>query len=159
MFPTTAIDEKVIDPVVTTATKPSSYPVSQNHMNMTSLDTLLETERQSNKKEPWNKLDKTRKTHILHCFAEKYVLTNDISRKEIDNLSLFFNTCLEKGKLIKANDVSYNRETHEIESISSLLYISEKQKFILKNTESKRVSTLKSMTPKRNVSIDSKRSV
>ena len=59
-------------------------------------------------------------------------------------------------KLTKANDVLYDRETHEIESIPSLLYMPEKNKFMLKSVETKRVSTMKSMSPKRTISSNTK---
>lgn len=130
-----------------------------HNQNMNSLDTLLDTERQNNQNEPWNKLDKTRKTHILHSFSEKYGRDNAISINEVTQLKLFFNTCLEKGKLLKTKDVIYDREKREINSIPSLIFSSEKMQFILKNTEPKRVSTLKSMTPKRNISEVSKHTV
>jgi len=130
-----------------------------HNQNMNSLDTLLDTERQNNQNEPWNKLDKTRKTHILHSFSEKYGRDNASSINEVKQLKLFFNTCLEKGKLLKTKDVIYDREKHEINSIPALCFSSEKMQFTLKNTEPKRVSTLKSMTPKRNISEVSKHAV
>lgn len=124
----------------------------QNSMKMSSLDNLLELEKQQNKREHWNKLDKTQKTQILHAFAENYGRENALPMKEVKTLKLFFNECLEKGKLNKTKDVVYNRETRSLESIPSLFYNTEKKHFILKNVEGKRVSTLKSLTPKRTFS-------
>jgi len=124
----------------------------QNSINMTSLDNLLEKERQYNKNEPWNKLDKTCKTQILHIFSETYGREKKIPIKDIKQLKLFFNTCLEKGKLSKAKEVVYNRETREIESIPSLFFNVDKKQYTLRNIETKRVSTLKSMTPTRKIS-------
>ena len=162
MFSTTIDDKKDVtntntdDMVPVPAKKSPFYPTQNNHMNMTSLDTLLDYERQSNKNEPWNKLDKTRKIYILHHFSKKFGVENNLSPDNADLLAMFFNTCLEKGKLTKANDVLYDRETHEIESIPSLLYIPEKNKFMLKSVETKRVSTMKSMSPKRTISSNTK---
>tara|TARA_Y100000389_G_C17457266_1_gene519017 strand:+ start:1074 stop:1559 length:486 start_codon:yes stop_codon:yes gene_type:complete len=124
----------------------------QNSMKMSSLDNLLELEKQHNKREHWNKLDKTQKTQILHAFSENYGRENALPMKEVKTLKLFFNECLEKGKLNKTKDVVYNRETCSLESIPSLFYNIEKKHFILKNVEGKRVSTLKSLTPKRTLS-------
>ena len=121
----------------------------QNSMKMSSLDNLLELEKQQNKREHWNKLDKTQKTQILHGFAESYGRENVLPMKEIKSLKIFFNECLEKGKLNKTKDVVYNRESRSLESIPSLFYNTEKKHFILRNIEGKRVSTLKSLTPKR----------
>lgn len=124
----------------------------QNSMKMSSLDNLLELEKQHNKREHWNKLDKTQKTQILHAFSENYGRENTLPMKEVKTLKIFFNECLEKGKLNKTKDVVYNRETCSLESIPSLFYNIEKKHFILKNVEGKRVSTLKSLTPKRTLS-------
>lgn len=128
----------------------------QNPMNMKSLDNLLEKERQYNKSEHWNKLDKTQKTQILHSFAEKYGREKGIPMKEIKQMKLFFNHCLERGKLSKVKDVVYNKETREIDSIPSLFFNAEKKQYTLRNIETKRVSTLKSLTPKKNTSLDNK---
>ena len=110
---------------------------------------ILETEKQNNKLETWNKLDKTGKIVKLHAFAEKYGKTNNFPTKDIRILKTFFVECLEKSKLQKAKDVVYNKETGEITSIPSLHFNTTNQKFTLKIMDSKRVSTLKSLTPKR----------
>ena len=36
------------------------------------IDKILENEKQTNKNDNWNKLDKTMKIQKLHSFAEKY---------------------------------------------------------------------------------------
>lgn len=118
-------------------------------MNMNDLDTLLETEKQYNKTEPWNKLDKTVKIQKLHCYAEKYGKDNGLPVKEIKNLKQFFVNCLEKGKLLKTKDVTYNKEDRELISIPALHFNTDKHHFTLRILDTKRVSTLKSLTPKR----------
>jgi hypothetical protein len=121
----------------------------QVEMNYNTIDMILETEKQNNKLETWNKLDKTGKIVKLHAFAEKYGKTNNFPTKDIRILKTFFVECLEKSKLQKAKDVVYNKETGEITSIPSLHFNTTNQKFTLKIMDSKRVSTLKSLTPKR----------
>ena len=66
----------------------------QNPMNMTRLDNILDLERASNQKEPWNKLDKTRKTYILHCYSEIYGKENELPLKNVKQLKMFFNNLL-----------------------------------------------------------------
>jgi hypothetical protein len=56
---------------------------------------------------------------------------------------------LEGTKLQKAKDVTYDKSTHEIISIPALHFNQLSRNFTLKITDSKRVSTLKSLTPKR----------
>ena len=113
------------------------------------LNSLLEKEKQRVKSEVWSKIDKTTKIQILHGFAEKYGADNSLPIKEIKNLKIFFVDCLNNDKLQKNKDVNYNKETQQILSIPALHFNSDKHNFTLKIVDSKRVSTLKSLTPKR----------
>ena len=114
------------------------------------IDELLEKEKINNKNENWNKLDKTMKIQKLHAFAEKYGKDNSLGMKNVKTLKTFFNQCLEKNKLNKIKDVIYNKEKHEVESIPALLFNSATRNFTLKQTD-KRVSTIKSLAPKKTV--------
>ena len=131
------------------------YNVSQsgppNTMTISSLDNLLEKEKQHNKTEPWNKLDKTVKRQKLHEFAETYGKDNSLPMKEVKCLKQLFSDCLTKGKLQKTKDVSYDRETRLLTAIPALHFNTEKRHFTLRITDVKRVSTFKSLTPKRMV--------
>ena len=113
------------------------------------IDALLENEKQKNKNDSWNKLDKTLKTQKLHAFAEKYGKDNGYPAKEVKNLKMFFVDCLNKSKLQKTKDVVYNKDAGEITSIPALYFNSISHNFSLKINDAKRVSTLKSLTPKR----------
>ena len=161
-FPTST--EKATTAVSIPVTEPSQqaskyknvlYPQTttshSNEMNYNMIDALLETEKQRNKNEAWNKLDKTQKTLNLHAFAEKYGKDHGLPVKEIKNLKSFFNDCLDKSKLQKTKDVIYNKDTREITSIPSLYFNTTGRAFSLKTIDSKRVSTLKSLTPKRGI--------
>ena len=120
-----------------------------NEDNSKNIDQLLEMEKQHNKNEQWNKLDKTVKLQKLHQYAEKYGKEHNLPVKDIKSLKAFFVTCLEGTKLQKAKDVTYDKSTHEIISIPALHFNQLSRNFTLKITDSKRVSTLKSLTPKR----------
>jgi len=122
---------------------------SENSISINKLDLLLEKEKISSKSEQWNKIDKTIKTQLLHSFAEKYGYDNKLPAKEIKNLKVFFSDCLNKGKLQKNKDVNYSRDNQQIISIPSLFFNNEKKNFTLRILDNKRVSTLKSLTPKR----------
>jgi hypothetical protein len=113
------------------------------------VDSLLEREKQYNKTESWNKLDKTAKIQKLHGFAEKYGKEHSLPAKEVKHLKAFFVECLDKAKLQKTKDVIYDKEAREIESIPALHFNTEKHNFTLRILDTKRVSTLKSLTPKR----------
>lgn len=118
-------------------------------MNYNTIDKILEREKQNNKSETWNKLDKTIKIQKLHAFAEKYGKEHNFPIKDIKSLKLFFIDCLEKNKIQKAKDVNYDKESRSIISIPSLYFNNNTRNFSLKITYSKRVSTIKSLTPKR----------
>ena len=123
--------------------------VSIHELNYSMIDNLLETEKQNNKSETWNKLDKTQKIQRLHAFAEKYGRENALPIKEIKQLKMFFNDSLDKSKLQKAKDVVYNKDTREISSIPALHFNMATKHFTLRVLDNKRVSTMKSLTPKR----------
>ena len=114
------------------------------------IDKLLEREKNHNKSETWNKLDKTVKIQKLHHFAEKYGREHALPVKEIKALKAFFVACMEKSKLQKTKEVIYDKESREITSIPALYFNSGSHSFTLKNMDNKRVSTIKSLTPKRN---------
>ncbi len=118
-------------------------------MNFNAVEQLLELEKQTNKGEAWNKLDKTVKIQKLHAFAEKYGSTHNLPVKDIKSLKMFFIDCLEKGKLQKVKDVVYDKDAKQIDSIPSLFFNTSSRNFTLKIMDAKRVSTLKSLTPKR----------
>ena len=133
----------MIDPNISTT------PSYTNAVNMNAIDALLENEKQKNKCDSWNKLDKTVKTQKLHAFAEKYGREHNYPAKDIKSLKAFFINCLEKAKLQKTKDVVYDKDTGEITSIPALFFNSTSHSFTLKIIDTKRVSTLKSLTPKR----------
>jgi hypothetical protein len=125
-------------------------------LNYNAIDKLLENEKNQNKTESWNKLDKTVKIQKLHAFAEKYGKDHALPVKDTKTLKAFFVDCLEKGKLQKTKDVIYERDSREITSIPALYFNVANRAFTLKIMDAKRVSTLKSLTPKRNTTVDVK---
>jgi hypothetical protein len=126
------------------------YPNNNtDEINFNKIDQLLEKEKQYNKTEQWTKLDKTIKIQKLHHYAEKYGKDNNLSIKDIKSLKLFFTDCLEKNKLNKTKDVQYDKEKRDISSIPALNFNHSTKNFTLKITDTKRVSTLKCLTPKK----------
>ena len=125
-------------------------PFDGGETNLSALEDMLENEKQSNKLAAWNKLDKTSRVHKLHAFAEKYGRDHGLPVKEIRNLKVFFTVSLDKGRLNRAKDVVYDRETREVKSVPSLHFNNDSKAFTLRNLDdAKRVSTLKCLTPSR----------
>jgi len=113
------------------------------------IDKMLDRERQRNTRDNWIKLDKTAKIQKLHVFAETYGKEHAMPSKDIKLLKNFFNSCLDKNKLSKSKDVVYNKDEMKIVSIPALHFNQLSHNFTLKIMDTKRVSTLKSLTPKR----------
>lgn len=113
------------------------------------IDELLEKEKQSNKLDSWNKLDKMTKITKLITFAEKYGQENKLAEPEIAQLKQFFIGCLDQSKLHKSKDVIYDRDSMEIREIPALFLHPVHRNFTLRITDNKRVSTLKSLAPKK----------
>ena len=88
----------------------------------------------------------------LHEFAERYGKEHNMPVKEIKSLKAFFKSCLDKNKLNKSKDVVYNKEQRFIISVPALHFNQVTKNFTLKLMD-KRVSTLKSLTPKKNEKI------
>jgi hypothetical protein len=127
-----------------------TVPFDGGETNLSTLEDMLETEKQNNKLAAWNKLDKMSRVQKLHAFAEKYGREHGLPVKEIRNLKVFFTGSLDKGRLNRAKDVIYDRDSREVKSIPALHFNNESKSFTLKNLEdAKRVSTLKCLTPNR----------
>lgn len=123
-----------------------TYP---QESTFSTIDQMLENEKIQNKKESWNKINKTIKLQKLHEFAEKYGKEHSIPAKDIKSLKVFFSECLDKNKLQKTKDIVYDKEKGSITSIPALFFNSTNRSFTLKIMDAKRISTIKSLTPKR----------
>ena len=116
--------------------------------DLSNLDKFLEDEKTNNQNEPWSKLDKTIKTKKMLLFAENYCKEKDMSLEESELLIQFLKECLDRKKLQRVKDVTYDKLNGVIKDIPSLFYSKGSRHFTLKNVE-KRISTLKSLPPKK----------
>jgi hypothetical protein len=121
----------------------------EEEITIKNIDSFLDKERAHNKTESWVKLDKNVKRQVLHSYAEKYGKEFNMPVKEIKVLKSFFNTCLEKNKLNRTKDVVYNKDTQIISSIPGLFFNKNSKNYTIRANDSKRVSTLKSLAPKK----------
>ena len=147
MFTTTSTTDT--EPKQTNNDNPDNNEIDETEPPVDNIDSMLDRERQRNKCDNWIKLDKTAKLHRLHSFAETYGRDHSMPSKDIKLLKNFFNSCLDKNKLSKSKDVVYNKEEMKIISIPALHFNQLNHNFTLKIMDTKRVSTLKSLTPKR----------
>lgn len=115
--------------------------------SLNTIDSILEKEKERNKSEPWNKLDKGTKIRHLHAYAEIYIKEHDLQEELLKTLCDFFIESLEAGKLQKTKDLMYDKKLNQITSIPALRFHHTNHKFTLKNLDPKRICTLKSLTP------------
>jgi hypothetical protein len=116
--------------------------------NMSNLEKFLEDEKNNNSNEPWCKLNKTIKTKKLLEFVEIYKKNKDLNEEEEVLLINFLKDCLDRKKLLRVKDVIYDKINGNIKDIPALAFTKANKHFTLKNMD-KRVSTLKSLTPKK----------
>ncbi len=139
---------KCKSPFFTSLQNEFSRSESKSCIDLENLDKFLENEKITNSNEPWSKLDKTAKMRKLTLFEDNYKCVNDLTDIEYDKLISFFKECLDKKKLQRVKDVTYNKDTGEIKNIPALFFNKQLTHFTLKNID-KRVSTLKGLAPKK----------
>jgi hypothetical protein len=143
--------KSVIQPIMAAA----SIHEEKTETSLKNLDAILERETHKNSSDSWNKLNKTIKMQKLHQFAETYGSTNKLPQKDIKSLKLYFNDCLDKNKLQRAKDLAYDKEKGVIVSIPGLLFNVTNRSFTIRASENaKRVSSLKSLAPKKQMSTE-----
>jgi hypothetical protein len=116
--------------------------------DLSNLDKFLENEKNNNINEPWCKLNKTIKTKKIIEYIEIYKKDKDLNEEETVNLTRFLKECLDKKKLSRVKDVIYDKVNGVVKEIPALTYTKANKHFTLKNID-KRISTLKSLAPKK----------
>ena len=116
--------------------------------DISNLEKFLEAEKITNSNEPWCKLNKTIKTKKLLEFVETYCKEKNLTREEEQLLIIFLKDSLDKKKLSRVKDVIYDKISGIVKEIPALTFTKSNKHFSLKNMD-KRVSTLKSLAPKK----------
>lgn len=117
--------------------------------NLLNLDKFLENEKMNNFNEPWSKLNRSDKIKKLLDFIDIYKLQKELNEEECELLSKFLKDSVDRKKLQRVRDVSYDKNTGLVKEIIGLCYTKTTKHFTLKNLD-KRISTFKSLPPKKN---------
>jgi hypothetical protein len=125
-----------------------AWPETKSSSDLSNLDKFLESEKNSNANEPWSKLDKTAKIKKLSVFAESYKTINNLTDEEFTKLTNFLKDCLDRKKLQRVKDVTYDKVNGEVKDIPALHHNKQSNHFTLKNTD-KHISTTRSLAPKK----------
>jgi hypothetical protein len=118
--------------------------------DLSNLESFLENEKNNNGNEPWCKLNKTIKTKKIIDFIDLYKKEKNLDEEETQLLVIFLRDCLDRKKIMRVKDVIYDKVTGNIKDIPALTYVKATKHFTLKNMD-KRVSTLKSLSIKKNI--------
>ncbi len=119
------------------------YKVEKRPAN---IEKFLENEAQQNKYDSWNKMDKTSKIEKLMIYAENYAKENNLDVDETEHLKNFMIESLDKKKLSRVKDVTYDKDKSSILQIPGLHYNKSSRHFTIKAND-KHVSTLKCLAP------------
>ena len=116
--------------------------------DLSNLEKFLEAEKINNSNEPWCKLNKTIKIKKLLEYVEVYSKEKNLDEEETKILTSFLRDSIDKKKLSRVKDVIYDKINGNVKEIPALTYMKSNKHFTLKNMD-KRVSTLKSLAPKK----------
>ena len=119
--------------------------------DMSNLDIFLENERANNKKEVWNKLDKSMKIDKINLFIKTLKTKHKLDQDETLQLKSYLYSTIEKKGLSRNKDIDYEKESGKIKNIPLLHFNPVTRKFTLKKHE-KHVSTAKCLGPKKKLS-------
>lgn len=97
------------------------------------LDNFLNMDIENNKKGVWNKLSKTEKCKRIKEFVDlKLTTTHQLDEADRATAIKFFNVLLDRKKLSKNNELSYNKDNGGcIEQISGLIFNVVTRKFLI----------------------------
>jgi len=116
--------------------------------NINNIEDFLFKEIELNKKLPWSKLDQGLKLKHIRNFVKEYTQKNELTEKKEKILSDFLKSCMERKKLQRIKDVTYDISCGKIICIPTLQFNKVSNKFILKKKEKNGASTLSCLAPK-----------
>ena len=117
-------------------------PRNTKNSSLKNLDAFLEAEKARNKKESWSRLDKTVKLRKLYEWGENHCKEKKWSETNGKQLKIFLKHCLDKKRLNRVKDVTYDKNTGKVTNIPNLQFL--KNRFTLKRND-RRQSTVKSL--------------
>ena len=96
------------------------------------LNQFLNMDIENNKKGVWSKLSKTEKIKKIKSYVKDTLTTTHGLNEEEENTAIrFFILMIERKKLSKNNELSYNQENGNIDQIGGLTFHPETRKFTI----------------------------
>uniref|UniRef100_A0A6C0BRK9 Uncharacterized protein n=1 Tax=viral metagenome TaxID=1070528 RepID=A0A6C0BRK9_9ZZZZ len=125
----------------------NATPNTKNSCAMELIDNFLEKEKETNKSQPWNKLNKKNKVEKIIHYCNVFSEENSFSESNNEELQRYLLKALDNKKFTKIKDINYNKEDGVIKDIPGLFFDKKKKIFTIKNQDN-RVSTSKNLAPK-----------
>ena len=105
----------------------------ENETDSDKLNNFLEDDIKRNRKEIWSKLTKTEKMKkIMNYINDDLKSKFSLSDNEVLETKKFMSMLIDRKKLSKNNDISYDRDTGIINSIDLILFNNVKRKFVIR---------------------------
>ena len=126
-------------------TKSDIVPKSKSN-NAKDVEAFLEKEKKHHKHLTWSRLDRSSKIKKLHQYAEKYCQEKKLTNKELQDLKTYFTRSINRKKLLRVKEVSYDKEKECVTDVPQLIFNKTARKFTLKRS-AQRSSTISSLGP------------
>jgi hypothetical protein len=122
----------------------NNIEITQSVITEEGLDTFLCDDIETNKKGVWSKLSKTEKYKRIKDYVQtKLTTTYSLDENEQNIAIKFFSVLLDRKKLSKNNELTYNRDEGYIEQISGLVFNPVTRKFLITSDVNKTVKKTK----------------
>ena len=119
--------------------------IKTNNNSYDKLQMFLDDEKNKNKLETWNKLNKSIKNKKMEEYINKYIIDNNYEEHDKEYMYVYLYTRINQGKLSKNKEVIYDKTTGTIKDIPGFIYNKNTKHVTIKNIDSKHVSTLKNL--------------
>lgn len=93
--------------------------------NILSMEEFLEKEHNSNKTQPWNKLNKTNKNETIIHFINSYSNEKNLDSSKKNMLRTYLLECVRRNKITK-KDIDYDSQESVINNIPELHFANDK---------------------------------
>jgi hypothetical protein len=124
----------------------SNSKIVSNKTNSDNLDEILKNETDRNRKKPWSKLGRSTKIKKFHEFVDEYSKEQSLNCEEKTQLLAYLSKSLDRKKLQRVKDLTYDTKTQKIKAIPGLVFNKNKRKFTIRRVDRKR-TTLKGLAP------------
>ena len=106
--------------------------------NINDINVFLKKDKESIKNKSWSKLSNASKLQKILLYSNKYAQDNELSKEDHEKLKLFLIDSMEKKKLQRIKDVTYDMNKNAIININGLTYNVKKKKIYIKSKRQKK---------------------